>query len=217
MQIEDAAEHSGRAVGTVKVEIALGKGAGLVFKALSATKFGASLASKARVLGGEIKQSVGKIPIPTNGSVKVVVDTMGNKMVFPDIELTKLEDLIKPLESRAQQMLSGGKAINLPSWNKLTVDAEHILSGHKTGGTRLTSSVKSGKGKDVFPEWMTDKQILSAVKEAYGNSKKIKTQVVDGETIIKLIGDSEGTKIEMYVNLTQKKLTTAYPLFGIGK
>jgi len=150
--------------------------------------------------------------------MKVVVDTMGNKMMFPDIELTKLEDLIKPLESRAQQTLSGvKKAVNLPAWNKLTIDVEHILSGHKAGGSRLTLSVKSGKGKDVFPDWMTDKQIVSSVKEAYENSRKIKTQVVDGETIIKLIGESQGIKIEMYVNLTQKKLTTAYPLFGIGK
>jgi len=65
----------------------------LVFKALSLTKFGASLASKVRVLGGEIKQTIGKLPVPTP-AMKVVVDTMGNKMVFPDIELTKLEDIV---------------------------------------------------------------------------------------------------------------------------
>ncbi len=91
------------------------------------------------------------------------------------------------------------------------------MSGHKAGGSRLVSSVKAGKGKDVFPEWMTDKQILSAIKDAYSNSKKIKTQVVDGETIIKVVGESQGMKIEMYVNLTQKKLTTAYPVMGVGK
>lgn len=92
MPIADAAEHLGRAIGILAVEIALGKGAGLVFKALSLTKFGASLASEARILGGEIKQTIGKIPIPTNTSIKIATDTMGNKMVFPDVELTKLED-----------------------------------------------------------------------------------------------------------------------------
>lgn len=122
------------------------------------------------------------------------------------------------LESRANETLpSGTKPVNLPAWEKLTVDIEHITSGHKAGGSRLVSSEKAGKGKNVFPEWMTDKQILSAVKEAYGNAKKIKTQNIDGETIVKLVGESQGMKIEMYVNLTQKKLTTIYPLFGIGK
>ncbi len=46
-------------------------------------------------------------------------------MVFPDFELTKLEDLIKPLESRASKILSGGKAVNLPAWSKLTFKLEN--------------------------------------------------------------------------------------------
>jgi len=46
-------------------------------------------------------------------------------MVFPEFELTKLEDLIKPLESRASKILSGGKAVNLPAWSKLTFKLEN--------------------------------------------------------------------------------------------
>lgn len=126
-------------------------------------------------------------------------------------------------ESRAQNELSGvTKSINLPSWNKLTFKLDgdgsiHFLSGHKVGGNRLKSSAKSGANKDVFPEWMSDKQIINAVKEAYNNSRKIKTQTADGETIVKLVGESQGMKIEMYVNVTTKQIETAYPLFGAGK
>ena len=127
----------------------------------------------------------------------------------------KLEDLIKPLESRAQQTLSGvKKAINLPAWEKLTVDIEHILSGHKAGGSRLVNSIRDGKGKDVFPERMTDKQILSSIKEAYGNAKKIGTQDTQEGKIIELIGHSkDGMKIKMYINTTTKTLDTAFPQF----
>lgn len=216
----DAAEYLGKAVGALAVEIALGKGAGLVFRALSLTKFGASLANRTRILGGEIKQTIGKIPVPTNASVKIVVDTTGNRMIFPDFELTKLEDLIKPLESRAQQALSGTKkAVNLPAWEKLTFKLDddgsiHLLSGHKVGGNRLKSSQSAGGRKDVFPEWMSDKQILKAVEQAYRSGKKVGTQIdfATGDKIIELVGYSDdGLKIRIYVNVTKKQLDTAFP------
>ena len=136
--------------------ISSGKGAGLVFKALSLTKFGASLASKARVLGGEIKQTVSKMPIPTNAGIKIVVDTSGNKMMFPDVELTKLENLIKPLESRASKILSGGKAINLPAWNKLTFKLEsdgktiHLINNHTVTAKATRRALKWAEKKMFF-------------------------------------------------------------------
>lgn len=123
---------------------------------------------------------------------------------------TPLDKINDPIEARANENLSGvKKAVNLPSWDKLTVDMEHITSGHKVGGSRLNTSNKMGGAKDVFPEWMTDKQILSAIKEAYKNAKKIKTQVDgNGDTIIKLLGQTKELNIEIYVNTSKNIINT---------
>ena len=59
---------------------------------------------------------------------------------------------------------------------------------------------------------MTDKQIFKAVKEAYENSKKVETQELFGQKRVRLIGESNGMKIEMWVNLTDNILETAYPI-----
>jgi hypothetical protein len=140
--------------------------------------------------------------------------------MFPDIELTKLEDLIKPLESRAQQMLSGGKAINLTAWAKLSFKLEndgktiHLINNHTLTGKGYQSSIKMGGKKDVFPANMTDKQIFRAVREAYENSKKVGTQIDNktGDKIVELIGYSkDGMEIRMYINVTKKQLDTAFP------
>jgi len=69
-----------------------------------------------------------------------------------------------------------------------------------------------GGKKDVFPANMTDKQIFKAVKEAYENSKKVETQELFGQKRVRLIGESNGMKIEMWVNLTDNILETAYPI-----
>jgi hypothetical protein len=146
---------------------------------------------------------------------------MGNKMVFPDFELTKLEDLIKPLESRAQQALSGvKKAVNLPAWEKLTfrVDAgetkPHFLTGHKKGQGRLAQSIKDGGQKTVFPEGMTDEQVIKAIKIAYKNSEKVKTQYFPNGKVVTLVGDSNGLKIKIHLNLDLNQIESAYPITG---
>jgi len=211
--VSEVSRDMGKVVGAALVELALGKGIGAGLKALRGIPAATAFLQKAN----ELKQTIGKLPVPTP-AMKVVVDTMGNKMIFPDVELTKLEDLIKPLESRAQQILSGAKkAVNLPAWEKLSFKLDpdgsiHFLSGHRKGGTRLLNSIEGGGNKDVFPEWMTDKQVMNAVKDAYKNSKKIKTQTLFGEEKVKLIGESNGLRIEMWVNLTTKTLETAYPV-----
>lgn len=149
-------------------------------------------------------------------------------MKFPSIELTKLEDLIKPLESRAQKVLSSGaekvKAINLPAWEKLTfkVDAgetkPHFLTGHKIGEGRLAQSIKDGGRKTVFPEWMSGKQILNAIKDAYNNGKKVKTQFLDGEKVVTVEGTSNGLSIRIHINLDLSRIESAYTFTkGVGK
>lgn len=141
--------------------------------------------------------------------------------MFPDVELTKLEDLIKPMESRARQTLSGvKKAINLPAWNKLTFKLEndgktiHLINNHTVTGKGYQQSIGAGGKKDVFPANMTEKQIFRAVREAYESSKKVGTQIdcETGDTIVELVGHSQdGMEIKMYVNVPKKQLDTAFP------
>lgn len=79
---------------------------------------------------------------------------------------------------------------------------DHILSGHKSGGSR------TGGSKDLFPDYMTDPQIKRSVKEAYKNCKKIKTQ---GDRVKVRGSDKDGNIIEMWINTKTKIIETAYP------
>ena len=97
------------------------------------------------------------------------------------------------------------KAVNLPSWKKVTIDMEHVLSGHMKGGSR----VGSGSTKDLFPENMTAEQIEREIREAYRYGKRIKTQ---GDTV-RIRGNGGTLDIEMWVNTVTKEIETAYPIF----
>lgn len=95
------------------------------------------------------------------------------------------------------------KRVNLPAWKKLKIAMQHILSGHTVGGLRV-SRVKS-----LFPSGLSQKQIKNLIQSAYKNAKKVKTQ---GDRV-KLRGKaSDGSVIEMWVNLKTKIMETAYPL-----
>ena len=62
------------------------------------------------------------------------------------------------------------KPVNLPSHKKVTLDIDHITSGHMPDGPRNPD----GK-KDVF--WgLTTTQVIKAIYEAYQHSSKLKTQ-----------------------------------------
>jgi hypothetical protein len=152
----------------------------------------------------------------------VFATTTGEKLRFPTFETARLGEITKAPESRALQTLDGvKKAISLPKFEKLSFRIDpgeikpHFLTGHKTGGSRLVQSIKDGGLKGVFPEWMNDKQITNAIKEAYKNSKKVKTQIINGEKKVKLIGQSGDLTIQMWVNLTTKTLESAYTKGGI--
>lgn len=140
------------------------------------------------------------------------------------LQESALEKTPTTFESRAQQILSGGKAVNLPAWEKLSfrVDAgetkPHFLTGHKTGEGRLAQSIKDGGKKTVFPEWMTEKQILKSIKEAYGNGKKVKTQTLGGEKVVTVEGISNGLNIRMHINLDLNRIESAYTFSkGVNK
>ena len=90
------------------------------------------------------------------------------------------------------------KPINLPSWKKIDIDMDHIASGHIRGGSRVSSK------KDLFPDHMTRAQVEKAVREAYRYGKRIETQ---GDRV-----RVRGNGIEMWVNIKDKAIETAYPV-----
>jgi Bacterial EndoU nuclease len=122
------------------------------------------------------------------------------------------------MESRALQTLDGvKKAISLPKFEKLTLRLDkdgsvHIFSGHKKGGSRLKLSNAMGGDKDVFPEWMNEKQILNMVKEAYKNGKRVKTQIQDTGKVVTVEGYANGRKVRIHVNLDENIIDSAYPV-----
>jgi hypothetical protein len=101
----EIAEKAGEIVGSAVVEIALGKGAGALLKALRGTRALTAVIEKTEHVLQAAKQTIGKIPIPTVGA-SIIETTTGERLLFPRGELTKLEDLLKPMESRAQSAVS---------------------------------------------------------------------------------------------------------------
>ncbi len=220
MPLNVAARKIGNFIGSLAVDAALGKGIGTAITLLKDLKIGAKIIRETVALSKTVKQTLGNVKVPVPNS-KVIVDAAGNKWWMPDVEVKKLEDIIKPMESRAKESLSGvKKAINLPSWSKLTFKLEndgktiHLINNHTVTGQGYQQSIAAGGKKDVFPAWMTEKQIFKAVREAYESSKKVGTQIDDitGEKTVELIGHSkDGMEIRMYVNVTAKQLDTAFP------
>jgi len=94
------------------------------------------------------------------------------------------------------------KSPNLPAWKKVSIDIEHIASGHIQGGNRASPR------KHLFPINMTKFQVEKVIKNAYRYSKRIKSQ--DDRVLVR--GRSNGLTIEMWVNITTKTIETAYPI-----
>ena len=95
------------------------------------------------------------------------------------------------------------KPVNLPARRKVTIDIDHVISGHTPGGSRNPTGKKS-----VFVG-LTTQQIVKAIYEAYSHSSKLKTQWHN----IKLVGysDTFDLVIEMWIDTILDVITTAYP------
>jgi hypothetical protein len=109
----------------------------------------------------------------------------------------------------AEYIFFGGKRIAmLPSSGNpiyIAIDIEHILSGRTAEGARAgQSGIKS-----LFPQGWSAKQIESAVREAYKHGSKA-GKIVRG--VVPVVGEGSGLKIKMYVNITTKVITTAWPI-----
>ena len=95
------------------------------------------------------------------------------------------------------------KSANLPKVKEIKM--EHILSGHKRGGTRLVP----GNNKTLFPEWMSPKQIEKAIREAYKNGKRMETQ----GTQVRVRGiSSDGTVIDIWIDTGTGIIEGAWPI-----
>lgn len=97
------------------------------------------------------------------------------------------------------------KAVNMPSWRKIEIDVEHAVSGHMSGGWRTGCK---NHNKTLFPEGFSEKQVEKVIRQAYRNGKKVKTQ---GNKAV-IIGEEQGVKIKMHVDIKQKIIESAYPI-----
>lgn len=93
------------------------------------------------------------------------------------------------------------KAINLPPWNKLTVDWTHIADRHISGGIYA-----SGR-KSVFGQ-LSLAGVKRVVRGAYRGAKKIASQ---GDRVV-LEGIFDGWKVNMWLDTTTKTLEAAFPV-----
>ena len=95
------------------------------------------------------------------------------------------------------------KPVNLPSSKKVTIDMDHVISGHTPGGDRNPDGKKS-----VF--WgLTAQEIAKAIYEAYKYSSKLQTQ---GDRIqLQGWSNSFDLLIEMWINTVTYVIETAYP------
>ncbi|SFQ51276.1 EndoU nuclease [Pseudarcicella hirudinis] len=82
---------------------------------------------------------------------------------------------------------------------------EHIVSGHMNGGSRVSSL------KSLFPDYMSERQVNSAIRNAYKNvTEKLQTQ---GDRILLRGTTDSGLNIEMWLNTNTKTIETAYPIY----
>jgi RHS repeat-associated protein len=97
-----------------------------------------------------------------------------------------------------------GKPVNLPSWRKIGIDIEHIVSGHTAGGSRVSPL------KDLFSPGMTRPQIANVVRQAYRHAGLAGPS--QGERVF-LAGVHDGVTYEMWVNKATKMIESAWPKY----
>jgi hypothetical protein len=94
------------------------------------------------------------------------------------------------------------RAINLPSWKKLTIDWVHIAERHIPGGL-------FAQGQKTVFHGLNQKQVATVLEGAYRNAKKLLTQ---GDRVL-IRGTHGGWTVEMWINKATKTVETAYPVF----
>lgn len=119
-----------------------------------------------------------------------------------------------PGSSKGHGGIDHKKPAWLPAWKKLMIDWTEIVTGHMEGGQRVVTLPDGTLNKDVFPAWMTEKDVQNVVEQAYGRSSVIENTVQDGAHKVQLEGLSDdGLQIHMWLNLDTGTLETAYPQY----
>ena len=94
------------------------------------------------------------------------------------------------------------KPINLPSAKRVTLDMEHIWSGHGASGNR-------GPNKSRFPEWVMPIMAEKMIRVAYQYGERVKSQ---GDKV-KVIGSWGDMVIEIWINVKTYIIESAWPKY----
>ena len=121
---------------------------------------------------------------------------------------TIISEIDATFESARDSILTSVK-YKLPSLKKVTINMDHILSGHSAGGNR-------GPNKDRFPPWMTAKMIEKAIREAYKHAEKMGSMQFSWEKGVEVVkqlfrGPWDDGYIYFWFNYTTNTIETAYP------
>lgn len=192
--VSDVAEKAGRVVGAALVELALGKGTGLLLRALKGTRYAAVLIEKGKEVAAGIRNTVGRVPIVPPG-FKVAVMTDGTPIFMKTGEWKRLDDLIKPLQTSAREVLSSSGSV---------IDAQVVREAKETVA-KLTSEGKAEELKDF----------LARMHNRYGDDMLSELGDTVTETVEKLNGGRRdidayellgGHTVEKHVGKTEKWL-----------
>ena len=142
------------------------------------------------------------------------IDSTGYKYLINEADLVaigggiytglSLFEFFDALSSNSQQRSSKKKPKNLPSWSKLSISLDHIVSGHMPGGGRNPDDKKT-----VF-YGVTVSQMLKIIQEAYNNSSRVAT--VGDRILLQGFSYMYGKAIEIWLNVAEMNIETAYPL-----
>jgi uncharacterized protein YkvS len=95
-----------------------------------------------------------------------------------------------------------------PPWNMVTLDFDHVKSGHTLQGSRLIQSLKDGGVKDSFPDHFSDRYIMNSIRTAFRNAKIINSNA--GHPRVQLEGvNTEGLRIQMWYSLDTMTMHSA--------
>ena len=135
--------------------------------------------------------------------VGVVILAAVTIAVVAVVTYTVIENANAQKESSRSAGTSNLKAPNLPSWKKLKLNLDHILSGHTPNGSR------NPKGKKTVFWGLTTQEIVKAIHEAYMNGKKIQTQ--GDSVLVRGFSATYNLIIDIWVNLVNMTIETAFP------
>ena len=93
------------------------------------------------------------------------------------------------------------KPVNLPSYKRIKLDMDHIMSGHGYNGNR-------GPNKDKFPPWVNPYIAEKIIRHAYRYGEKIKSQ---GDRVMIHGPWYKNNIIEMWVNTKTMIIESAWP------